>query len=62
MHRVFASQGQEAFIEGHVHAFTAIGGVPAGHIRYDNLRSAVSRVLLGRNRRESEHWIAFRSH
>jgi transposase len=62
VHRVFASQGQEAFIEGHVHAFTTIGGVPTGQIRYDNLRSAVSRVLLGRNRRESEHWIAFRSH
>ncbi|WP_345516438.1 IS21 family transposase, partial [Phytohabitans houttuyneae] len=62
VHRVFASQGQEAFIEGHVHALTTIGGVPTGQIRYDNLRSAVSRVLLGRNRTESEHWIAFRSH
>ncbi|AVT31295.1 IS21 family transposase [Plantactinospora sp. BC1] len=62
VHRVFASQGQEAFIEGHVHAFTAIGGVPTDKIRYDNLRSAVSRVLLGRNRTESEHWVAFRSH
>lgn len=62
VHRVFASQGQEAFIEGHVHAFTTIGGVPTGKIRYDNLRSAVSRVLLGRNRTESDHWVAFRSH
>ena len=38
VHRVFASQGQEAFIEGHVHAFAVIGGVPSGQIRYDNLR------------------------
>ncbi|MFI7523375.1 IS21 family transposase [Micromonospora globbae] len=62
VHKVFASQGQEAFIEGHVHAFMVIGGVPTDKIRYDNLRSAVSRVLLGRNRTESEHWVAFRSH
>jgi len=62
VHRVFASQGQEAFIEGHVHAFAALGGVPTDKIRYDNLKSAVKRVLFGRNRTESEHWIAFRSH
>ncbi len=61
VHRVFASQGQEAFIEGHVHAFTVLGGVPTDKIRYDNLKSAVKRVLFGRNRTESEHWIAFRS-
>jgi transposase len=61
VHRVFASQGQEAFIEGHVHAFTSIGGVPTDKIRYDNLKSAVKRVLFGRNRTESDHWIAFRS-
>ncbi len=62
VHRVFASQGQEAFIEGHLHAFEVIGGVPTDKIRYDNLRSAVSRVLLGRKRQESDGWVAFRSH
>ena len=31
-------------------------------IRYDNLKSAVSRVLFGRNRSESDRWVAFRSH
>jgi transposase len=62
VHRVFASQGQEAFIEGHLHAFAVLDGVPAGRIRYDNLRSAVSRVLMGRNRIESDHWVLFRSH
>jgi transposase len=61
-HRVFASQGQEAFIEGHLHAFGVLGGVPAGKIRYDNLRSAVSRVLMGRDRTESDRWVLFRSH
>lgn len=62
VHRVFASQGQEAFIEGHVIAFNTLGGVPFGKIRYDNLRSAVSRVLFGRNRKESDRWILLRSH
>jgi transposase len=50
VHRVFASQGQEAFLEGHQYAFEVLDGVPAGQIRYDNLKSAVSRVLFGRNR------------
>ena len=62
VHRAFATQGQEAFLEGHVYAFEQLGGVPTVHIRYDNLKSAVSRVLLGRNRDESERWVAFRSH
>jgi hypothetical protein len=62
VHRVFASQGQEAFIEGNLHAFAVLGGVPTGKIRYDNLRSAVSRVLMGRNRTESDRWVLFRSH
>lgn len=62
VNRVFASQGQEAFIEGHIIAFNVLGGVPTDKIRYDNLRSAVSRVLLGRNRAESERWVLFRSH
>ncbi|GIG63357.1 hypothetical protein Lfu02_77290 [Longispora fulva] len=53
VHKIFASQGQEAFIEGHLHAFDTIGGVPTDKIGYDNLKSAVSRVLLGRNRTES---------
>lgn len=58
---VFASCGQEAFLEGHVHALSVLGGVPTG-IRYDNLRSAVSRVLSSRSRVENERWTAFRSH
>ena len=62
VHRVFASQGQEAFLEGHVAAFEALGGVPFDKIRYDNLRSAVHRVLFGRNRAESGRWLAFRAH
>ena len=41
---------------------TELGGVPVRHIRYDNLKAAVSRVLSGRNRLESDRWVAFRSH
>jgi hypothetical protein len=62
VHRAFATQAQEAFLEGHVHAFTELGGTPSVHVRYDNLKAAVSRVSFGRNRVESEQWVAFRSH
>jgi transposase len=40
VHRISASAGQEAFFEGHAHAFTILGGVPTGKIRYDNLKAA----------------------
>ncbi len=62
MHRAYATQAQEAFLDGHVAAFERLGGVPAVHVRYDNLKSAVSRVLVGRGRTESERWTLFRSH
>jgi transposase len=60
-HVAFATQAQEAFLEGHVAAFQYFGGVPA-RIRYDNLKPAVIRVLRGRERTESERFIALRSH
>ncbi|MDP3972574.1 MAG: hypothetical protein Q8P61_06670 [Candidatus Nanopelagicales bacterium] len=63
VHRVFATQSQEAFLEGHIEAFNALGGVPVRHVKYDNLKSAVTRVLFGqRDRVENERWILFRSH
>lgn len=63
VHRVYATQSQEAFLEGHLAAFDELGGIPTGHIRYDNLKSAVSRVLFGdRGRIENERWVLFRSH
>ena len=60
-HVAFATQAQEAFLEGHVLAFEYFGAVP-GRIRYDNLKPAVVRVLRGRDRAESERFIALRSH
>ena len=60
VHRVYASQAQEAFLEGHVTAFEATGGVPFRQIRYDNLSPAVAKVLTGRNRTETARWLSFR--
>ena len=63
VHRIFASGGQEAFFEGHVHALGVLGGVPTGKVRYDNLKAAVAQVLgFTRARVENERWTAFRSH
>lgn len=63
VHRIFATAGQEAFLEGHVHALTVLGGVPTVHVRYDNLKAAVAQVLgFSRQRNETDRWIAFRSH
>ncbi len=63
VHRVTASAGQEAYFEGHVHAFRVLGGVPTGKVRYDNLRAAVAKVVgLSRARVENQRWVAFRSH
>lgn len=58
----FVHQAQEAFFEGHALAFVHFGGVPTGLIRYDNLKAAVLRILLGRDRLENERFIALRSH
>ena len=60
-HVAFTTQGQEAFLQGHVLAFAHFGGVP-GRIRYDNLKPAVVKVLKGRNRTESDRFVALRSH
>jgi transposase len=63
VHRVSLSGGQEAFFEGHEHAFRVLGGVPGGKIRYDNLKSAVAQVIgFSRSRVETDRWAAFRSH
>lgn len=63
MHRVSASAGQEAFFEGHVHAFNVLGGVPTGKIRYDNLKAAVASVIgFSRQRVEADRWTAVGSH
>ena len=57
----FPTQKQEAFFAGHVKAFHHFEGVPH-RITYDNLKTAVKRILEGRNRVEQESFIVFRSH
>jgi transposase len=62
VHVAYANQSQESFLDGHVRAFAALGGVPVGMIRYDNLKPAVIRVALGRERLENPRFVAMRSH
>ena len=62
VHVAYANQSQESFLDGHVRAFEALGGVPVAMIRYDNLKPAVIRVALGRDRLENPRFIALRSH
>ena len=62
VHIAYANQAQESFLDGHVQAFDRLGGVPTGMIRYDNLKPAVIRCALGRERFEHPRFIALRSH
>ncbi len=60
-HMAFPRQTQQAFLEGHVAAFEHFRGV-FGRLRYDNLKAAVTKVLRGRRRVESDRFVALRSH
>jgi transposase len=60
-HRAYPHASQQAFLEAHEHAFAYFGGVFA-RLRYDNLKSAVKKILRGYQREETERFIAFRSH
>lgn len=57
----FPAARQECFFAAHEAAFALWGGVPR-RITYDNLTSAVRKVLEGRNRVEQEAFVAFRGH
>ena len=57
----FPTQKQESFLEGHVQAFHFFEGVPH-RISYDNLKTAVLRILEDRTREEQRTFVAFRSH
>src|SRR5664280_850320 len=60
-HCAFHHATQQAFLAAHEEAFAYFGGVFA-KLRYDNLGSAVKKVLRGRQREETERWHGFRSH
>ncbi len=57
----FPHQRQEAFLEGQRRAFEFFGAVPR-RIWYDNLKTAVQKVLVGHRREEQQAFLAFRSH
>lgn len=52
---------QECFFNGHIEAFLYYGGV-FPEIIYDNLSTAVKKVLKGTNRLEQTAFVAFRSY
>lgn len=57
----FPSPNQVAFLDGQVRAFRYFGGV-AGRQAYDNLSSAVKKILPRNGREENPTFMAFRSH
>lgn len=59
--RAYPCERQQAFFDAHVHAFGFFGGVfPV--LVYDNLKSAVEKVLTGRNRIEQDAFRRLRSY
>ncbi len=57
----FPTQRQEAFAMGHVKAFEFFQGVPH-RLTYDNLKTAVQKILEGHTRQEQAAFIQLRSH
>ena len=60
-HRAYLRATQQAFLEAHELAFHYFGGV-FRRLRYDNLSSAVKKILRGQERELTARFIAFRSH
>lgn len=59
--KTFLHQKQEALLQGHVDAFEFFGAVPQ-IVTYDNLTTAVKKVLEGKNREEQERFVQLRAH
>jgi hypothetical protein len=60
-HCAYLHATQQAFLEAHERAFAYFGGV-FRKLRYDNLTSAVKKILRGHRREETARFIGFRSH
>jgi transposase len=60
-HCAYSHATQQAFLEAHELAFAFFGGV-FRRLRYDNLTSAVKKILRGYRREETARFIALRSH
>ncbi len=60
-HKAYLRATQQALLEAHEEAFAFFSGV-FETLRYDNLKSAVKKILSGYQRDETDRFIAFRSH
>jgi transposase len=60
-HHAYPHATQQAFLEAHELAFAYFEGV-FRRLRYDNLSSAVKKILRGQQRELTTRFIAFRSH
>lgn len=58
---LYTRQDQVSFLDGHVRAFEHLGAVPQ-RIAYDNLKAAVTRVLVGSERQLAARFEALASH
>lgn len=59
--KIFPHQRQEALFQGHADSFSYFGGVPKTII-YDNMKTAVKKVLEGTKREEQLSFVQFRTH
>jgi transposase len=60
-HMAYPHATQQAFFDAHQEAFIYFGGV-FHTLRYDNLTSAVKKILVGHEREEQEKFKAFHEH
>jgi transposase len=60
-HQAYLHATQQAFLQAHELAFAYFGGV-FQKLKYDNLTSAVKKILRGFRREETARFVAFRSH
>lgn len=58
---LYPRQDQGCFLDGHLRAFEAFGGVPT-RIAYDNLKAAVRKILVGSERLLSRRFEALATH
>lgn len=59
--RCYPCERQHVFFDAHLHAFEFFGGIFRVLI-YDNLTTAVRKILRGKDRAEQEAFVAFRSY
>ena len=58
---LYPRQDQVCFLDGHVRAFAHFGAVPH-RIAYDNLKAAVSKILVGSERELSARFLGLATH